>query len=56
VGHVPWYKRHDYYLYAVERAAVLDRVKGVNGHDWYFEGAAWLRDQQKKHRTWTART
>ncbi|MHC4850044.1 MAG: hypothetical protein ACYTEG_16565, partial [Planctomycetota bacterium] len=41
-----------YYLYAIERAAVLDRVKRVGVHDWYFEGAAWLLDQQRKHGAW----
>lgn len=51
-GHVPWYHRHYYYLYAVERAAVLDRVKRVGSHDWYFEGGAWLLDQQRKSGAW----
>jgi len=51
-GHIPWYHRHYYYLYSVERAAVLDKVKRVDGHDWYFEGASWLLDQQKKTGSW----
>ncbi|MHC4940007.1 MAG: prenyltransferase/squalene oxidase repeat-containing protein [Planctomycetota bacterium] len=51
-GHHPPGHRQYYYLYAVERAAVLDRVKRVDGHDWYFEGAAWLLDQQREHGAW----
>ncbi|MHC4849796.1 MAG: prenyltransferase/squalene oxidase repeat-containing protein, partial [Planctomycetota bacterium] len=43
-GHHPPEHRLYYYLYAIERAAVLDRVKRVGVHDWYFEGAAWLLD------------
>jgi len=51
-GHRPAHLRHYYYLYAVERAAVLDRVKRVGGNDWYFEGAAWLLDTQRTHGAW----
>ena len=51
-NHSPASHRHYYYLYAVERAAVLDRVKRVGGNDWYFQGAAWLLDTQRKEGAW----
>ena len=35
-----------YFLYSLERAAVLDRVKRVGGKDWYFEGAMQLIHRQ----------
>ncbi len=35
-----------YYLYSLERAAVLDQVKRVGGKDWYFEGALQLIHRQ----------
>jgi hypothetical protein len=38
-----WYL---YYLYSVERAGILDRVRTIDGHDWYHEGAAWLVETQ----------
>jgi hypothetical protein len=40
-----WYY---YYLYSLERAGVLERVKRVGGRDWYFEGATQLVLRQGK--------
>jgi hypothetical protein len=51
-GRVPAHRWLYYYLYSVERAAVLDRVKRVGGRDWYFEGAALLLDTQHKSGAW----
>jgi hypothetical protein len=44
-----WYY---YWLYALERAAVLDGVQRVGGRDWYFEGATELIARQKKDGEW----
>jgi hypothetical protein len=44
-----WYH---YYLYSLERAAILDAVKRVGGKDWYREGAAQLLARQKKSGSW----
>jgi hypothetical protein len=44
-----WYY---YYLYALERAGVFDRVKRVGGRDWYFEGACQLLARQGKNGQW----
>jgi hypothetical protein len=41
-----------YYLYSLERAGVLCRVRKVNGHDWYYEGAAWLLATQGEDGHW----
>jgi hypothetical protein len=38
---------HEYYLYAMERAGVLNDVKLVGGRDWYFEGAMYLLAHQR---------
>ncbi|MEE8104903.1 MAG: hypothetical protein V3T86_05155 [Planctomycetota bacterium] len=51
-GHVPATYWHYYYLYSVERAAILDRVKRVGDRDWYFEGAAFLLDTQRESGSW----
>jgi len=51
-GHLRSSHRLYYYLYAVERAAVLDRVKRVGNNDWYFEGASFLLDTQRKSGAW----
>ena len=51
-GHIPHTHWDLYYLYAVERAAILDRVKRVNNRDWYFEGAAYLLDRQRRSGGW----
>jgi hypothetical protein len=48
-------KPHDwffYFLYSLERAAVLDGVQRVGGKDWYFEGAAELLARQAKDGSW----
>lgn len=51
--HRSWYW---YFLYSLERAGVLDRVKRVGGCDWYFEGAMQLLARQdvseKKRGAW----
>jgi hypothetical protein len=44
-----WYY---YYLYSLERAAVLDGVKRVGDKDWYRAGAAQLLARQKKSGSW----
>lgn len=44
-----WYY---YYLYALERAGVFDRVKRVGARDWYFEGACQLLARQGKAGQW----
>ncbi|MDH3591419.1 MAG: hypothetical protein OER88_06050 [Planctomycetota bacterium] len=41
-----------YYLYSLERAAVLDRVKRVGDRDWYVQGARQLLALQKKEGAW----
>ncbi len=41
-----------YYLYSLERAALLDRVKRVGGKDWYFEGACQLLAQRCRDGGW----
>jgi hypothetical protein len=43
---------HLYYLYSLERAAVLSRVRTVGGRDWYFEGAVDLTLAQGKDGSW----
>jgi hypothetical protein len=43
---------HYYYLYSLERAAILDNVKRVGNRDWYFEGATELLARQKKDGSW----
>jgi hypothetical protein len=44
-----WYY---YFLYCLERAAILDGVQRVGGRDWYFEGAAELLARQAKDGSW----
>jgi hypothetical protein len=39
-----------YWLYSLERAGVLDRVKRVGGKDWYYEGAMQLLYRQGKEK------
>ena len=41
-----------YYLYSLERAAVLDRVKRVAGRDWYYEGAVELLVRRNRNGSW----
>jgi len=47
--HGQWYY---YYLYSLERAAILDGVKRVGDKDWYREGAAQLLARQKESGSW----
>jgi hypothetical protein len=47
--HGKWYY---YYLYSLERAAILDGVKRVGDKDWYREGAAQLLARQKESGSW----
>jgi len=42
-----------YYLYSLERAAILHGVKRIGGRDWYFEGAAQLLARQKEKGGWS---
>jgi hypothetical protein len=44
-----WYY---YFLYSLERAAILDSVQRVGGRDWYFEGAVQLLARQKGDGSW----
>ena len=48
----PTHNWYWYYLYSLERAAVLDRVKRVGGKDWYFEGAMQLVHRQGEKGDW----
>ncbi len=50
--HDEWYY---YWLYSLERAAVLDSVQRVGGRDWYFEGAAEILGRQEKDGAWAER-
>jgi hypothetical protein len=43
---------HYYYLYSLERAAILDAVKRVGERDWYFDGATELLARQAKDGSW----
>jgi len=42
-----------YYLYGLERAAVLAGVRNLGQHDWYREGAQFLIDHQDGDGRWT---
>jgi hypothetical protein len=44
-----WY---GYYLYSLERAAILDGVKRVGLRDWYYEGALQLLSRQRGDGGW----
>jgi hypothetical protein len=44
-----------YYLYSLERAAVLTRVKRVGLRDWYFEGSVQLIARHEKDGAWGGR-
>ena len=39
-------KWHYYYLYGLERAGVLGRIRHFGDNDWYFDGALCLLDHQ----------
>ena len=43
---------HYYYLYALERAAILYGTETLGRHVWYVEGANWLLDGQKPDGSW----
>lgn len=45
-----------YYLYALERAAMLNNIQTVGGHDWYYEGAVVLICNQSEDGTWFGST
>jgi hypothetical protein len=42
-----------YYLYGMERAAVLAGVRNIGKHDWYREGAEFLLEHQDGDGRWT---
>ncbi|TET35148.1 MAG: hypothetical protein E3J72_11635 [Planctomycetota bacterium] len=49
----PTYSTHvHYYLYALERAAILSKRKNVGCHDWYAEGASHLVESQTRVGMW----
>jgi hypothetical protein len=41
-----------YYLYGMERAAVLAGARNLGEHDWYREGAEWFMKHQAKDGAW----
>jgi hypothetical protein len=41
-----------YYLYAIERAAVLAKARHIGKHDWYREGATFLIEHQAGGGSW----
>ncbi len=43
---------HYYYLYGLERCAMLDGVARLGDHDWYGEGATYLVSNQLSDGTW----
>jgi hypothetical protein len=43
-----------YYLYGLERAAVLAGVRNLGQHDWYREGADWLVTTQRGDGSWNS--
>ncbi|MHC5038584.1 MAG: prenyltransferase/squalene oxidase repeat-containing protein [Planctomycetota bacterium] len=45
-----------YYLYGMERAAVLAGVRNLGKHDWYREGAEWLLGVQNADGSWSQKT
>lgn len=44
-----------YYLYGIERSAMLDGVARVGDHDWYWEGATYLVSNQTSDGMWFTR-
>lgn len=42
-----------YYLYGLERAAMLSGLDRFGKHDWYREGCAWLLDRQQATGIWS---
>ncbi|MDJ0522417.1 MAG: terpene cyclase/mutase family protein [Planctomycetota bacterium] len=47
---------HYYYLYGLERAAILAGRERVGKHDWYLTGARYLVGAQKKDGRWSTGT
>jgi hypothetical protein len=45
-----------YYLYAMERAGMLNGLATLGGHDWYYEGAQILISNQSEAGTWFGST
>ncbi len=45
--------RFYYYLYALERLAMLGGLDYIGKHDWYYEGAKVMLDQQDQEGGWT---
>jgi hypothetical protein len=43
---------HFYYLYGLERAGILGRLRFIGPHDWYREGAEHLLKAQEPHGSW----
>lgn len=43
---------HFYYLYGLERAGVLSRMRFFGDKDWYLEGATWLLGSQEASGKW----
>jgi hypothetical protein len=43
---------HYYYLYGLERAGILARVRWFGEFDWYFDGALYLISQQARTGAW----
>ncbi|MDF1701484.1 MAG: hypothetical protein P1V36_10045 [Planctomycetota bacterium] len=50
----PTHNWYWYFLYSLERAAVLDDIKRVGGKDWYFEGAMQLLHRQGTKGDWNS--
>jgi hypothetical protein len=44
--------RFYYYLYSIERLAMMGGIDEIGGHDWYREGADTLLKQQKEDGKW----
>jgi hypothetical protein len=42
-----------YYMYGIERAAILWDAETIGGHNWYLEGAAVLLSMQQQDGRWT---
>ncbi len=45
---------HLFYLFSLERMAVIYNVKKIGAHDWYLKGAADLLEAQHKEGFWNA--
>jgi hypothetical protein len=47
---------HYYYLYGLERAAILFDTNLIGNHDWYLDGCKYLLDAQKGDGSWNGGT